>query len=274
MNNLEKENFLILGAGNMGICFVKALIQNRIKANRIKIIEKNPSRELMVLKRKKKIEVFKDTKKVLTNINPSIVLLAVKPNQLSKALSSEFLKITKNSLIISIIAGKSLKELKKVTKNSNCVRAMTNTPASVGMGTSLVFYDRNTKQKNKKLSNNFLSLIGQVNETKSEKQMDIFTAIFGGGPAYIYLFIDVLTQISKKAKFKNSRNMVIQTFLGSLLLLLSEKDEPVNLKKKVTSKGGTTESALSILENNKGLNNLMHKALKKAEQRSKELNKI
>ena len=151
---------------------------------------------------------------------------------------------------------------------------MTNTPASVGMGTSLVFYDRNTRQKIKKLSNNFLSLIGQVNETKSEKQMDIFTAIFGGGPAYIYLFIDVLTQISKKAKFKNSRNMVIQTFLGSLLLLLSENDDPVNLKKKVTSKGGTTESALSILENNKGLKNLMQKALKKAEQRSKELNKI
>ena len=68
--------------------------------------------------------------------------------------------------------------------------------------------------------------------------------------------------------------MVIQTFLGSLLLLLSEKDEPVNLKKKVTSKGGTTESALSILENNRGLNNLMQKALKKAEQRSRELNKI
>ena len=97
MNNLEKENFLILGAGNMGICFVKALIQNRIKANRIKIIEKNPSLELMALKRKKKIEVFKDTKKVSTNINPSLVLLAVKPNQLSQAISNEFLKITKNS---------------------------------------------------------------------------------------------------------------------------------------------------------------------------------
>ena len=116
MNNLEKENFIILGAGNMGICFVKALIQNRIKVNRIKIIEKNPSRELMALKRKKKIEVFKDAKKISTNINPSIVLLAVKPNQLSQALSNEFLKITKNSLIISIIAGKSLKELKRVTK--------------------------------------------------------------------------------------------------------------------------------------------------------------
>ena len=83
-----------------------------------------------------------------------------------------------------------------------------------------------------------------------------------------------MTIVGAKKHLQNSKNMVIQTFLGSLLLLLSEKDEPVNLKKKVTSKGGTTESALSILENNKGLNNLMQKALKKAEQRSKELNKI
>ena len=93
MNNLKKENFLILGAGNMGICFVKALIQNRIKANKIKIIEKNPSQELMALKRKWKIKVFKDTKKVSININPSIVLLAVKPNQLSQALSLSLIHI-------------------------------------------------------------------------------------------------------------------------------------------------------------------------------------
>ena len=274
MQLLKKENFLILGAGNMGICFVKSLLNNKIRVNRINIVEKKPSLELLKLKRKYKIRVHKNCKGIKASSNPTIVLLAVKPNQLSNAIDSEFITKTENSIIISIIAGKSHRELKRISKNNKCVRAMTNTPASVGMGTSLVYYDRSINQKDKKLVNNFLSLIGQVNETNNEKQMDIFTAIFGGGPAYVYLFIDVFTELSKKAKFKNSKKMVIQTFLGSLLLLLSEDDEPINLKKKVTSKGGTTESALSILESNKGLSSLMHKAFKKAEQKSKILNKI
>ena len=119
-----------------------------------------------------------------------------------------------------------------------------------------------------------MSLMGQVSETKKEDLIDDFTAIFGSGPAYIYLFINSLIEIANKSGFKNSDSMVLQTFLGSILLLLSGQKKPSDLQKKVTSKGGTTEAALSILASNKGLKSLLTRAVNKATKRSRELSKI
>ena len=140
------------------------------------------------------------------------------------------------------------------------------------MGSEMCIRDR-IKSEQKKIVRNFLSLLGQINETKNEKVIDDFTAIFGSGPAYIFLFIETLIKIADKSGFKNSKNMVLQTFLGSLLLLFNEKDSPTHLKKSVTSKGGTTEAALKILENKNGLSTLISKAIDKAKKRSRELSK-
>ena len=123
------------------------------------------------------------------------------------------------------------------------------------------------------MTREFLALVGQVNEAKNESIIDTFTAIYGSGPAYIFLMIESLVRISSKAGLQNSQNMVIQTFLGSLLLLLSGKHDAKTLRKNVTSKGGTTQAALSILNSSNGLHKLLSKAVEKAKKRSKELSK-
>jgi pyrroline-5-carboxylate reductase len=198
----------------------------------------------------------------------------VKPNQLDSAMDENLVSIISNSLVISIIAGKKNRELKKITRNkNNTVRAMTNTPVSLGMGTSIVYFDKRIKRKYKNLTREFLALVGQVNEAKNESIIDTFTAIYGSGPAYIFLMIESLVRISSKAGLQNSQNMVIQTFLGSLLLLLSGKHDAKTLRKNVTSKGGTTQAALSILNSSNGLHKLLSKAVEKAKKRSKELSK-
>ena len=79
--------------------------------------------------------------------------------------------------------------------------------------------------------------------------------------------------ISNKLGFKNSKNMTLQTLLGSVLLMLSSKHEPEELKRKVKSKGGTTEAALSILESSEGMQKLLERAIKKAAKRSVDLSK-
>jgi pyrroline-5-carboxylate reductase len=189
-------------------------------------------------------------------------------------MDENLINVISNSLIISIIAGKKSRELKKLTKNTNStVRAMTNTPVSLGMGTSIVYFDKKISRKNRKLSKEFLGLVGQVNETKNESSIDTFTAIFGSGPAYIFLFIEILTKITSKAGLSNAENMVIQTFLGSLLLLLSEKESPEILRKRVTSKGGTTEAALKVLNSSSGLEKILNQAILRAKKRSKQLSK-
>ena len=274
MKLLKKSKFLIIGAGNMGISFIKALIQNRISSKNIFILEKKVSKELNKIKRNKKIIIKKSSSDLAKNFRPDIVLLAVKPDQLNAALDEVLVSIIHNSLIISIIAGKKTSELKKLTKNPmSTVRAMTNTPVSLGMGTSIIYFDNKISRINRKLSKEFLGLVGQVNEVKNESLIDTFTAIFGSGPAYIFLLMEVLTKIALKSGLKNAHRMVIQTFLGSLLLLLSDKISPEVLRQRVTSKGGTTEAALKILSNPNGLQKLFDKAIAKAQKRSKQLSK-
>ena len=272
MVSLKNNKFLIIGAGNMGISFIKALLQNKISANKIFVLEKKISPELKKIKLNKKIKILKEARKFHENFRPDIVLLAVKPNQLDSAVNKELINIISDSLIISIIAGKKIYELKKITKNKNStVRAMTNTPVSLGMGTSIIYFDKGIKRQSKNLAKEFLALVGQVNEAKNESAIDSFTAIYGSGPAYIYLMIESLTKISSKAGLKNSENMVIQTFLGSLLLLMSGNSNAKTLRENVTSKGGTTQAALSILNGHNGLPKLLSRAINKARKRSIEL---
>ena len=274
MLSLKNNRFLILGAGNMGISFVKALIQNDISASKIFILEKKISSELKKIKLRKKIKILKEVTKLPKNFRPNIVLLAVKPNQLDSAINEELINIISDSLIISIIAGKKIRELKKLTRNkNNTVRAMTNTPVSLGMGTSIIYFDKGINKQYKNLAREFLALVGQVNEAKNESAIDSFTAIYGSGPAYIYLMIESLIKISSKAGHKNSENMVIQTFLGSLLLLMSSNRNAKTLRENVTSKGGTTQAALSILNSRNGLSKLLSRAINKARKRSIELSR-
>ena len=274
MINLKKQKFLIIGAGNMGYAVLNSLIENKISSKNILIIEKKITPKLKKLKSKHNLKIIKNVRLLKYKFVPSISLISVKPNQLNAAVDSSLEKFLSNSLIVSIVAGKKISDLKKIfTLNKGIVRAMTNTPASVNMGTTLICFDKTIKSDQKKIVRNFLSLLGQINETKNEKVIDDFTAIFGSGPAYIFLFIETLIKIADKSGFKNSKNMVLQTFLGSLLLLLNKKDSPTHLKKSVTSKGGTTEAALKILENKNGLSTLISKAIDKAKKRSRELSK-
>lgn len=274
MINLKKQKFLIIGAGNMGYAVLNSLIENKISSKNILIIEKKITPKLKKLKSKHNLKIVKNVRLLKYKFVPSISLISVKPNQLNAAVDSSLEKFLSNSLIVSIVAGKKISDLKKIfTLNKGIVRAMTNTPASVNMGTTLICFDKTIKSDQKKIVRNFLSLLGQINETKNEKVIDDFTAIFGSGPAYIFLFIETLIKIADKSGFKNSKNMVLQTFLGSLLLLLNEKDSPTHLKMSVTSKGGTTEAALKILENKNGLSTLISKAIDKAKKRSRELSK-
>ena len=128
------------------------------------------------------------------------------------------------------------------------------------MGSSVVYFDQKTSPKAKKLSKQFLSLVGQVIEVNKESQIDTFTAIFGSGPAYVYFFIETLSKIASKNGFKKSDEMIIHLFLGSILLMIDKGEHPAVLREKVTSKGGTTDAAIrSLISSGKFYNILKSK---------------
>lgn len=273
MKKLNNKSFLIIGAGNMGFAFIYSLVNHKFSYKNITVLEKNPSKKILELKKKKKITLIKKDDELGYKFKPDLVLIAVKPNDLENIFSNKFSSLIKNSVILSIVAGKKTTVLRKLSKQkTNVVRAMTNTPVSVGMGSSIIFLDNKVGLKAKNLSKQFLELVGQVMETTKESQIDTFTAIFGSGPAYIYYFIETLSKIAMKNGFKKSDQMVIHLFLGSMLLMINNEEHPTTLREKVTSKGGTTDSAIKSLMTSNNFYNILEKAIIRAKKRSKELN--
>ena len=272
MTEIHNKTILIIGAGNMGISFMSSLIKNKFSGKKIIVLEPKPSKNVLNLKKGKKIVLIKNEEELSNIAQPDLVLLAVKPNQVDNLFSLNLAKLIKRSVIISIIAGKKTSTLRKLSnKNLNIVRSMTNTPISVGMGSSIVYFDQKTSPKAKKLSKQFLSLVGQVIEVNKESQIDTFTAIFGSGPAYVYLFIETLSKIASKNGFKQSDEMIIHLFLGSILLMFDKKEHPKILRKKVTSKGGTTEAAIKSLISSDKFYKVLNEAINKAAKRAKNL---
>ena len=197
----------------------------------------------------------------------------MKPNQVDNLFSLNLANLIKRSVIISIIAGKKTSTLRKLyNQNLNIVRSMTNSPISVCMGSSVIYFDQKTSPKAKKLSKQFLSLVGQVIEVNKESQIDTFTAIFGSGPAYVYFFIETLSKIASKNGFKQSDEMIIHLFLGSILLMIDKGEHPAILREKVTSKGGTTDAAIRSLISSDKFYNILNRAINQAKDRSKKLN--
>jgi pyrroline-5-carboxylate reductase len=272
MTEIHNKTILIIGAGNMGISFISSLIKNKFSGKKIIVLEPKPSNNVLNLKKGKKIVLIKNEEELSNVAQPDLVLLAVKPNQVDNLFSLNLAKLIKRSVIISIIAGKKTSTLRKLSnKNLNIVRSMTNTPISVGMGSSVVYFDQKTSPKAKKLSKQFLSFVGQVIEVNKESQIDTFTAIFGSGPAYVYLFIETLSKIASKNGFKQSDEMIIHLFLGSILLMFDKKEHPKILRKKVTSKGGTTEAAIKSLISSDKFYKVLNEAINKAAKRAKNL---
>ncbi len=272
--NIKNDNILIIGAGNMGYAFISALIENKVSPKKIYIIEKKPSSRLKKIQKLKKIKIFNTINKFEMNIKISITILTIKPNQLGDVFSDELNNKIKNSLIISIVAGKTHSILKKLSKgNKNIARAMTNTPAAVGWGTSIIYFAKTTTIANKKRAMQLMNFIGQVEEVKSEKSIDTFTGLFGSGPAYLYLLIEIWSNYAKKHGFKYAEEMTVQTILGSILLLLNTQEKPESLRKRVTSKGGTTEAALMELNSNQKFQKLFEKAISKAIKKATTLSK-
>ena len=271
---LKKDTILIVGAGNMGFAFISALLDNKISPKQINIIEKKPTLKLKKISKAKKINLFKSIDELNIKTKISITLIAIKPNQLDSLFTQEFNSKTKNSILISIVAGKTMGTLKKLSgNNKDIARAMTNTPVTVGFGTSIIYFSKTTTKTNKNKATHLLNLVGQVDEIKNEKHIDTFTALFGSGPAYLYLLIEIWTDLAKKYGLKNSEEMVIQTMLGSLLLLLKTQDSPKSLRAGVTSKGGTTEAALAEFIKNNNLQKLFKTAVSKAIKRAGTLSK-
>ncbi|MDA9718804.1 pyrroline-5-carboxylate reductase [Betaproteobacteria bacterium] len=246
----------ILGAGNMGGAIFNHLSQKR--GYELALIDPKIDKIWKSLGKSSKVKsplLFRDLLEYTQNLKKQkvILVLAIKPKQLFPLY--EEIKVAKNLsfanfLIVSVVAGISLSTLRRIFKTKNIVRAMPNTPVTVGKGMTGLYFPKNISQKNKDSVQTIFELLGKTLIVNSEKKLHSVTALSGSGPAYFFNFYEALLSTGKELGLSKKEVLLLvkQTAAGATALFYEAK-EPANiLRQNVTSKGGTTEIALETLD--------------------------
>ena len=267
------ERIGVLGVGNMGAAILEGLFKNKLA---------EPSQVWVCDKIQEKAAEFAKQWKTGIELSPAglvartdVILLAVKPQDLPEVgseLKSNSEK--KEQTIISILAGTPIQKIKEaVGPRARVVRAMPNLGAKVGEAITALTTEVGAIHELPllQLAEKIFSGCGKTVILK-EKFFDLVTAISGSGPAYFFLLMELLAKEAEKEGLpeKVARELAVQTAVGAGLLAKRSEFSPEELKKQVTSKGGTTEAALKVFEK-EGLAGIVSRGLRAALERGKEL---
>ena len=270
------KNVVLFGFGKMGSSILKGWMLKSLNFNFFVVEKESSLRSTAVNDGIKSYENFEQLLKFVDEETLDIIFLAVKPQQMSEAIKVfsrlNFSKI----LFISIAAGLSFDWFQSnLKKDIKLVRAMPNLPASVGFGVTGYCKTNNVDKIELLDVQDLLSAFGKAVYLETESFIDVVTAISGSGPAYVFYFAEVLSEIglNQGLSKKNAKALAIETIIGSAKLLEMSNINPKILKENVTSPGGTTEAGLEILASEDyGLYNLLDKTVSAAKKRAKDLN--
>lgn len=257
----------------MGEAILAALLANKLcKPSDVAVSDIiEPRRQL--LKQKYGVTVTADTKTAIKG--REVVVLAVKPQNVGDVFTGLKGNLQPEQVILSIAAGVRIATIIKGTGHDKVVRSMPNTPAQIGLGISGWAATPQVTDKQKKLARSILKALGKEIYFNEEEYLDKVTAISGSGPAYIYLFAESLIDgaIELGLTKQDAEVLVLQTILGAAHLMDKSDKTPADLRRNVTSKGGTTERAIAVFEQN-DLAGIVAKAVKAALQRAQELGEV
>jgi len=260
-----KINFI--GGGNMTQAIINGLIHNNFEKNDIHVMEIDPSQRSKI-----QSEMGITTSDSIDIAEDSIVILAVKPNQIQSVCNS-IKPYINNHLIISIAAGVRISKISEwLDGHSNIIRSMPNIGAKIQKGITALYARDNISIKSKELTSNILKAIGTVMWVDNEGKMDAVTALSGSGPAYVFMFTSALIDAGQKIGLTKDEAQLLAyaTLHGSTLLSEHNLADLDSLIKNVTSKGGTTEQGIKILNENK-FKEIIFLATEAAFNRAKEI---
>lgn len=271
-----------IGAGNMAEAMIGALIGSRtVGSVNVMACDINEER-LEILKRSYNIRVTSDIGQLFESSHA--VILAVKPQVMGTVLdhltSLPVFKVKDRKLVISIAAGITLDRLETALyakldeasrRNLPLVRVMPNTPSLVLAGMSGFCLNGVADQHDARTTQIILESMGKAIAV-TEDHMDAVTAMSGSGPAYFFYMVEAMVEkgMDMGLSRQDALTLTVQTMKGAAQLLEKTAEPPEQLRKKVTSPGGTTEAALRSLEMS-GFKAIIGKAVEKAALRSKEL---
>jgi pyrroline-5-carboxylate reductase len=259
---------LLVGAGNMGAAMLRGWLDLGLDPANVAVLEPQPSEAITELAARG------------LRLNPAAaspaaaVVLAVKPQSAAEALPRLRSFMGPQTLVVSIMAGKTLRFLEDaLPAGTAVVRSMPNTPAAIGRGITVAVPNARVTAAQREAAHALLAATGSVEWVTDEGLLDAVTAVSGSGPAYVFLLAESLARAGVAAGLppELAARLARETVAGSGELLHRSPLDPATLRQNVTSPGGTTAAALSVLMTSDGLDVLMEKAIAAATRRSREL---
>ena len=263
-----------IGGGAMCEAIVKGILSAK-GANNTDITIAEPSKS-----RRDELVKLYGIKATSSNVeavknHADIIVLSIKPQVLSIVLDEMRGSLNPRLLILSIVAGAKLDTLIRSTNHESVIRVMPNTPAQIGSGVSVWTATSKVDSRHKQMASSLLKPLGIEIYVEDESLIDMSTALSGSGPAYVFTFVESLIEagLSLGMPLKLSSELAIHTVLGSAKMLDQTGIDPAELRKLVTSPGGTTAAALRKLDE-EGMKQALIQAVEAAYKRSLELGEL
>jgi pyrroline-5-carboxylate reductase len=261
-----------VGAGNMAESLIKGVINASVCKPKHILISDIRSDRLEFLTRQYRVQAAANSAALAGQVD--VLVLSVKPQNMAEVLQTIKGSVRRSTLIISIAAGIRISKIAAVLGDIPIVRVMPNTPALIGEGASALFANSRARPMMEKAMKIF-SAVGKTVIVDNEDLIDAVTAVSGSGPAYFFALMEEMIKTGHDLGLppEIAKILVLQTAKGAAMLA-TERDKfgesPSELRRKVTSPGGTTEAALKVFTA-KNFSQLITDALVAARNRSKEL---
>ncbi|MFC2036176.1 pyrroline-5-carboxylate reductase [Chloroflexota bacterium] len=259
-----------IGGGNMGEAMLSALLDKGLSPPQDILVSDTSEIRCQQLKQKYGVAVTKDNR--LAADRRDVVVLAIKPQNFGEILAELSGQLKPAQLVLSIIAGTTINTLRLGLDHSCVTRAMPNMPAQISEGVSVWTASAEVTKRQRRWASSILGTIGKEIYVDDEGYIDMATAISGSGPAYFFFFVETLLNAAIRIGLHRdmAQELVLQTIIGSGHLIQISGKEPSELRRMVTSPGGTTAEAMLELENGE-FANLLIAAVSAAYDKAKSL---
>lgn len=270
----------IIGGGTMGLAIVRGGLESRALGNSPFVVAEPDAQKRDALGRFSPGAAVATAREALDRLErfereggvPGQVLLAIKPQMLG-TLGAEIGERAGERVVITIMAGTPGAKVRSALGGAcRVVRAMPNLPAQIGRGTTAVCLSTGAREGDDEFARALFAGLGRLVMTIDESMMDAFTAVAGSGPAYVFYLAEAIVRAAGELGFdeRTAAAIVRETVAGAAAMLGESLEAPEQLRKAVTSKGGTTEAAIKVLEDS-GVQGTIVRAVVAARDRGRTL---
>jgi len=263
-------SIVLVGAGNMGGAMLSGWLDKGVEGRRITVVDPSPSE---TMQEKISAAGARHATAVPEGMVADILFLAVKPQMMDTVLPPLKAAVGEKTVVVSVAAGKTLGFLQSHLGDAAMVRAMPNTPAMIGRGVTGAFANARVGDAQRQAVDELLTVSGPVEWVATEADIDAVTAVSGSGPAYVFYLVECMAEAGRKLGLPADLAMRLarETVSGAGELLNQSPEDASQLRKNVTSPGGTTAAALSVLMADDGIQPIFDKAIEAARTRAEEL---